>query len=96
MRHASSIGPRAYAVSQMRMLALAVLSALGLSALAGAATPSYKVVASGLNNPRKISLGFDGSLYVVEAGTGGTKCFSSCVGFTGSVTRVLDGKQTAS
>jgi hypothetical protein len=78
----------------MRVVLL-VGSVLALSGSAAGALPAaFKVVASGLHNPRKISLGADGSLYVVEAGTGGPRCFSTCVGMTGSVTRVLNGKQT--
>jgi hypothetical protein len=77
----------------MRRVVLAVVLGLVVTAPGGAATPAYKVVASDLNNPRKISLGSDGSLYVVEAGTGGPHCSTSCVGFTGSVTRVVNGKQ---
>jgi hypothetical protein len=55
------------------------------------------VVASGLNNPRKIFLGTDGAVYVVEAGTGGrSKCLGTgtnrtCVGLTGSIARIVDG-----
>ena len=37
-----------------------------------AAIGSYTVYASGLNNPRGLAFGLDGSLYVAEAGAGGT------------------------
>ncbi len=57
-----------------------------------AATATPKVVATGLSNPRKISVGPNGSLYVVEAGTGGRvgshRCVTSCVGETGTVARI--------
>ncbi len=58
-----------------------------------------KVVATHLNNPRKLYLGADGALYVVEAGIGGRdKCLGSgsarvCIGLTGSITRVRNGSQ---
>jgi len=67
-------------------------------------TPVVKVVASGLNNPRGMTFGPDGALYVAEAGTGGDKCVEMmigpaeepgpvCFGWTGSITRVRHGKQ---
>ena len=77
-------------VTPHRALAAAVLCALFGPAAAAAATP--KVVATGLSNPRKISVAPDGSLYVVEAGTGGNvgshRCVTSCVGETGTVARI--------
>jgi hypothetical protein len=78
-------------VTPHRALAAALLCALVFGpAAAAAATP--KVVATGLSNPRKISVGPDGSLYVVEAGTGGNvgshRCVTTCVGETGTVVRI--------
>ena len=62
---------------------------------------TFKVIASGLNNPKGITFGTDGSLYVAEAGTGGksSSCVSSpsqpgaelCFGATGSITRIQNG-----
>jgi hypothetical protein len=58
-----------------------------------------KVVATNLDNPRKLFLAKDGALHVAEAGTGGSdKCFGTgpnavCVGRSGSVTRVQNGRQ---
>ncbi len=57
------------------------------------------VVSTHLNNPRKIFLGRDGALYVVEAGTGGsdsclgTGTTKTCIGLTGSITRIDKGTQ---
>ncbi len=63
---------------------------------------SVSVIAEGLDNPRGLNFGPDGSLYVTEAGTGGDgRCIpgpsleglDSCVGTSGAVTRIKDGKQ---
>jgi hypothetical protein len=77
-----------------------VLAAL-TPAVAVAATPAkLAVVAKHLNNPRKLFVGADHALYVVEAGTGGRdKCVGAgtnrtCVGLTGSITRIRNGAQT--
>jgi hypothetical protein len=58
-------------------------------------------VASGLDNPRGLTFGRDGTLYVAEAGKGGTApCFSGpeggqvCFGTTGAITKVSHGHQT--
>ena len=61
------------------------------------AGPRLTVVASHLNNPRKIFVGADGAVYVVEAGRGGragclgTGVNTTCFGFTGSITRIAHG-----
>ncbi|MBK9233068.1 MAG: hypothetical protein IPO15_20065 [Anaerolineae bacterium] len=48
--------------------------------LGGAAAPlhptSFQVVAEGLNNPRGMTFGPDGGLYIAEAGVGGSTCFT--------------------
>ena len=63
---------------------------------------SFSVVANGLDNVRGLSFGPDGSLYVTEAGVGGDQLCSgsftlqteqACVGASGAVTRIKDGKQ---
>jgi len=82
---------------------LCALLVLGLGA-AGESTASRAaarlvVVAQNLNNPRKIFRSPGGVLYVVEAGVGGNdKCLPPlsdpvCVGLSGSVTEVAQGKQ---
>lgn len=56
------------------------------------ATPTVRVLANGLNNPKHITLG-PGGVYVAESGTGGSSCVtiagvSYCEGETGSVALV--------
>jgi hypothetical protein len=78
---------------------LAALPALLPTPATPARSARPEVIAHDLNNPRKLFLGPGGELYVVEAGTGGSdKCFGTgpnavCVGLTGSVTKVADGRQ---
>jgi hypothetical protein len=67
--------------------------------LSEAAQPKLTVVATNLDNPRKLFLAGDGALYVAEAGGGGSdKCFGTgpstiCVGRSGAVTKIVDGLQ---
>lgn len=80
------------------LLALAIaLPALGASA---AAAMTITPVAGGLDNPRGMSFGPNGALYVAEAGEGGTDfCFEhpalgpACGGPSGAVTRIWRGTQ---
>jgi hypothetical protein len=68
----------------------------------GGDKPQVKVIASGLDNPRGMSFGPDGALYVAEAGRGGDNCIEIgteeepqqvCLGLTGAVTRIYRGRQ---
>ena len=88
------------------MLTLRVRLVLGVASLVAVAASyapltaqsSMLVVATGLDNPRGLSFGPDGALYVAEAGRGGTSplCLpgvdpsgpARCLGPTGAVTRV--------
>ena len=78
----------------------AVCVSLGVSA--GVSTPlqaqaTMQVIASGLDNPRKLAFGPDGALYVAEAGRGGPSALCSidpgtganrCYGPSGAITRI--------
>jgi hypothetical protein len=79
----------------------AVAAALLLAGSASAleSNPRLTIVAAHLDNPRKLFVGADGALYVVEAGRGGRdKCLGTgtarvCIGLSGAITRVADGTQ---
>lgn len=92
-----------------RSLAVVTAATLGASVFApvspaGAHTrprdPGTTIVAQGLDNPRQLSFGPDGSLYIAESGRGGAgPCFDgpegrACLGMSGAVTRVRHGVQT--
>ena len=86
---------------RLRRATAAVLATAlcGLAAAAASAAPT--AVATGLDNPRGLAFGADGTLYVAEAGRGGTgPCFTNsepnfvCFGTTGAITQVRDGVQS--
>jgi len=66
--------------------------------------PAVTIVAEGLESPRGMAFGPDGSLYVVEAGTAGDECVEVpeppafgdpilCFGATGAIVRIAEGTQ---
>ncbi len=84
----------------LTLLALTLILLPGLAAPVGA-QPGGTVLVSGLNNPRGLSYGEDGTLYIAEAGTGGSQTavgpFGNrvAVGGTGQITAVApDGRVT--
>ena len=88
----------------LRLLFFAALVALVALVPAGAAAAhgdsSPEVVAKGLANPRGLDVGPRGTVYVTEAGSGGSlacveseEMGTSCVGATGAVTRIGHGEQ---
>jgi hypothetical protein len=81
------------------VLGVALLVSVAASYAPLTAQSSMLVVASGLDNPRGLSFGPDGALYVAESGRGGTSplCLPTpeppfpvirCLGPTGAITRV--------
>lgn len=94
-------------IRRRRLLGTLAVAAAGAAvagagvATAGGTPPASEVVMSGLDNPRDLTFGPDGALYVVEAGTGGAEaCFSSAeggaptfAGATGGVSRLIDRRQ---
>jgi len=80
--------------------ALALGGLLTLSLAAPASAAEITTVATGLDNPRGLTIGANGAIYVAEAGRGGDgTCIAApeggeqCYGATGAVTRIVDGKQ---
>ncbi|MFB7892672.1 ScyD/ScyE family protein [Microbacterium sp. NPDC056044] len=82
---------------------IAVVSAGAPAVAADPPPPVSSVVATGLDNPRQVSIGAGGTVYVAEAGTGGAgPCLpnpedpeaSVCLGATGAVTQISRGTQT--
>ncbi|SDS43421.1 ScyD/ScyE family protein [Agrococcus carbonis] len=86
---------RATAAAAAALMGLSLLAVAGAPALAGPPSDEPVTVATGLNNPRQLSVGPGHRLYVAEAGTadsctaipGAPAEFQAC-GFTGSVTEV--------
>ena len=86
-------------------ITLAVLSLAGvMPAAASAQAPppgvTPDVIARGLDNPRGLTIGPDGAIWVAEAGRGGRgPCVQGpeggrvCVGATGALTRIADGRK---
>jgi sugar lactone lactonase YvrE len=77
--------------------AVALLATItGVTSGAANAQEEPEVVASGLNNPRHVTIAPNGKIYVAEAGAGGAvECNphpglgTFCLGFTGSVARLV-------
>jgi glucose/arabinose dehydrogenase len=71
----------------------------GIAATSSSAKPHFSkhtAVATGLDNPRQLSLAPNGDIIVAEAGRGGKTCHghgenATCVGRTGAVTRIHAG-----
>ena len=99
MRRLDSVTParRSLVLSAVALsLAISVTAFADSSRVAG---PALQVVATGLNNPRKLYVGDDGAVYVAEAGIGGKdRCVlthpdPTCVGLSGSITRIVKGNR---
>jgi hypothetical protein len=90
--------------SYRRLLALPAVAALAVAVVAAqpASADGYDVVASGLDNPRGLTVADTGDIFVAEAGTGGNgPCFpnpeggaDTCFGASGAVTRISGSHQS--
>lgn len=88
-------------VRQGRAALLATVFTIVIVLGATGANAASRVVANGLDNPRGLAFRPDGTLYVAEAGAGGTwPCFTNsepnfvCFGNTGAVTQIRKGVQS--
>jgi len=87
----------------LRLPLLAALAALAALLPAGSAAAHHgnvpEVVASGLDNPRDLDVDAAGTVYVTEAGRGGSgpcvtiEMGTKCAGASGAVTQIRDGEQ---
>ncbi len=75
-----------------------LVMAVGLALPVAAQGPAMEEVASGLNSPRGVAIGPDGTIYVAEAGVGGeapcvqhVELGNMCFGHSGAVTAITDG-----
>lgn len=80
--------PRSRSTLLRRMALLIALVALTAPSVASAA-PTASVFARGIDNPRGLAIGADGTLYVAVAGRAGPRCLDprreTCAGFTGRI-----------
>ena len=84
-----------------RAVVLSSSAALAMAVMTASASPpvTIDVVMSGLDNPRGLTFGRDGALYVAESGRGGAgpcrvvRGQNQCYGPSGAVSRLHDGDQ---
>jgi hypothetical protein len=77
---------------------LGMMMGVGASPSAAAPKAKFTTVASGFDNPRGLTIGEDGKLYVAEAGKGGPKCIPGgpgggnlCPGLTSAISVITEG-----
>jgi glucose/arabinose dehydrogenase len=76
-----------------RLAGAAAVAAVSMAAASGAQAETVETVARGLDNPRSVSIGPDGAVYVANAGRAGRNCRGrgeerQCFGATGRIVRV--------
>jgi hypothetical protein len=85
-----------------RGMAVAAALVVSMAMPAVAQGPTIQEVVTGLDSPRGVALGPDGTIYVAEAGVGGegpcaehAELGNMCFGTSGSVTAIVDGAASA-
>lgn len=93
------VRPRQFIRTSVAGVAAAV-AVVGFAPAAAATEPDHDVIASGLDNPRHLQFGADGTLYVAEAGRGGDLACADgpeggtvCFGLTGAITAITGDEQ---
>ena len=83
---------------ERRGVVIGVALVLGMSVPATANGPAITEVVSGLDQPRGVAIGSDGTIYVAESGAGGSgpcvphpELVELCFGATGAITAITDG-----
>lgn len=82
-----------------RLAGVAAVAVASVTAVSGAQAETVETVARKLDNPRSVSLGPDGAVYVANAGRAGRNCKGKgeerlCFGATGRIVRVEDGNKS--
>lgn len=79
-------------------VAISVAMVVGLALPTAAQGPAIEEVATGLDSPRGVALGPDGTIYVAEAGVGGEEPCAThpelgtiCFGPSGAISAIVDG-----
>ena len=79
-------------------IAVGMTMVLGMALPAAAQGPTIEEVAGGLDSPRGVAVGPDGTIYVAEAGAGGDAACAvhpelgnMCFGTSGAITAIVDG-----
>lgn len=82
-------------------IAMGVALAIGMAAPVAAQEPAITEIIGGLDSPRGVAIGPDGTIYVAEAGEGGaapcalhSELGNMCFGSTGAITAITDGVAT--
>jgi sugar lactone lactonase YvrE len=90
-----------HSVRRVLLVVGSIAALTAIAAPAAAQAPTITEVVGGLDSPRGVAIGADGTIYVAEAGEGGTEpCVEHpelgriCFGPTGGISAVVDGVAT--
>ena len=90
-----------HSVRRVLLVVGSIAALTAIAAPAAAQAPTITEVVGGLDAPRGVAIGADGTIYVAEAGEGGTEpCVEHpelgkiCFGPTGGISAVTDGVAT--